>query len=497
MTAISNWKDRLCCPWEPFRKAALPLATAAMFCASAIAQGPSIHTAIPPGPATLHASLAETPSQPAETDLTQLTHIEVGHLFILHSRERVSRIYVADPTILESYVGDPRQIVVTGKTPGTTSLVLWDENGKTQTFTISVDLGLGELRVALQHALPNEKLAVEASEGKVILIGTVSTRSVADAAVKLASLFSKDVVDSMVVNSSGVAQVELKVRFIEVDRSRLDQYGINVFGPSGGTTVGSSTTTQFPSTATLSSGSSSTAGTGYTVGGNTLTVSNPLNFLFYNSKLGVGVSVQDLASKQLAQILAEPTITTLSGQSASFLAGGEFPFPVVQGSSGGTTSITIQFRPYGVKLDFMPKVNVDGTIELKVTPEVSSLDYTNAVSISGYTIPAISTKHADTQVVLRSGQSFAISGLLDKQTTDSLSQTPGLASIPLLGALFKSKGVTLSTSELIVIVTPTIVNPLAEVATPKEPAIVRPMLSPQRFDKGIPAVRATDNDGNK
>ena len=205
----------------------------------------------------------------------------------------------------------------------------------------------------------------------------------------------------------------------------------------------------------------------------------------------MGVTIEDLENKQILQILAEPTITAISGQKASFLAGGEFPFPAVQGGAGGLTSITIQFRPYGVKLDFTPEVNVDGSIALKVVPEVSALDYTNAVEIDGYTIPALSTRHAETQVVMRSGQSFAISGLLDKRTTDSLGRTPGIANVPILGALFRSKSVNLSTSELIVLVTPTLIDPLTESATPAIPAPARPFLDPPIFDKSLPASTVT------
>jgi pilus assembly protein CpaC len=181
------------------------------------------------------------------------------------------------------------------------------------------------------------------------------------------------------------------------------------------------------------------------------------------------LTLQDLQNKNIAQILAEPTITTLSGQKASFLAGGEFPFPVVQGSSGGLTSVTIQFRPYGVKLEFTPLVNDDGTIQLKVAPEVSALDYTNAVTITGYTIPAISTRRADTQVELRNGQSFAISGLLDHRTTDIFSKMPGIGDVPVLGQLFRSKNVNHSTVELMVVVTPTIVDPLTDASAPDDP----------------------------
>jgi pilus assembly protein CpaC len=147
--------------------------------------------------------------------------------------------------------------------------------------------------------------------------------------------------------------------------------------------------------------------------------------------------------------------------------------------------VTVQFRPYGVKLDFTPQVNADGTILLKVAPEVSALDYTNAVNIAGYTIPAISTRRAETQVELRDGQSFAISGLLDHRTTDILSRTPGIADVPVLGQLFRSKNINHSTVELVVVVTPTIVDPLTDMNEPALPKLPVPMLDPSQFDKKV------------
>ena len=175
----------------------------------------------------------------------------------------------------------------------------------------------------------------------------------------------------------------------------------------------------------------------------------------------------------------------MNGEKASFLAGGEFPYPVVQGSNGGT-SVTIQFRPYGVRLDFMPIVLPDGTIQLKVAPEVSALDYTNSVSISGYVVPAISTRRAETQVELKTDQSFMISGLLDSRTTDQLSKIPGIGDIPILGNFFKSKGVQKSVTELAVIITPTLVDPLTEnLPKPSEPNLPIPQITDSKFDKGI------------
>jgi pilus assembly protein CpaC len=314
---------------------------------------------------------------------------------------------------------------------------------------------------------------VEAQQDRISLSGTVWSDASAEAAAKLAGLYAKNVVNSVQVRLLHSRQVKLKVQIIEIDRSKLDQFGINIF--SEGKNTGNSTTGQFPSTQTYTPASGTTPAT--------LTTSDPLNLFFYNFGLNIGVSLQDLQNKQIAQILAEPTITTISGQKASFLAGGEFPFPVVQGSSGGLTSITIQFRPYGVKLDFTPMVNDDATILLKVAPEVSALDYTNAVTISGYTIPAISTRRADTQVELRDGQSFAISGLLDHRTTDIFNKMPGIGDVPILGQLFRSKTVNHSTVELMVIVTPTVIDPLNDTTSPTPPKLPVPNLEPKQFDQ--------------
>ena len=434
---------------------------------------------------TLPASTAQVSADAANA---QTLHLVVGHLVFLTTHTRVKRIYISNPKVLDSYTVSPMQIVINAVQPGISSVVVWDTADRQQTYTVSSDVNVDDLRAAMHHAFADEDIHVDSGEGRVLLSGTVTTDAASDSAAKLCGLFSKDVVNSIVVNSARIKQVKLKVRIVEVDRSKLAQFGINIFSPGGGSTIASSSTAQFPSTATLTTDNS---GSGSSVGGNTLSVSDPLNFLLYNSKINVGVSIRDLENKQILQILAEPTITSLSGQKAAFLAGGEFPFPVVQGSTGGLTSVTIQFRPYGVKLDFTPTVNADGSIQLKVAPEVSALDYTNAVTISGYTIPALSTRRAETQVVLHSGQSFAISGLLDKRTTDQYSKTPGISKIPILGALFKSKGVNLSTTELIIIVTPEIVDPLAssgESPVPlAEPQPVRPFLDSPTFDSKLPS----------
>ncbi len=179
----------------------------------------------------------------------------------------------------------------------------------------------------------------------------------------------------------------------------------------------------------------------------------------------------------MLQILAEPNLMAISGQPAHFLAGGEFPYPVVQGVGGGSGfgAVTIQFKPYGVKLEFTGTIEDDNTIRLKVAPEVSSLDYTNSVTISGFTMPAIQTRRAETEIELKDGQSFGIAGLLDQRTTVQLSKIPGIGDMPILGELFKSRNVNRTNSELIVLVTPTIVDPVSGMVTKPEPQVEMPI----------------------
>ena len=405
-------------------------------------------------------------------------HVIVGHSIFLDTVDRVRRVYVANPLVLDSYTANPREIVLTSKGPGTSSVILWDEVGHTQSYLISSDVDVEDLALSMKRAMPAEDVQVHSRESHIVLAGTVSSDAKSEAAVKLAGLYSKDITNSLTINRALIKQVKLKVRIIEVDRSKQNQFGFNFFS-QGGSLISQTTSQQFQSNPTYTPPTSSTPGT--------LTVSDALNFLLFSSKLNVGVALKDLENKQVLQILAEPTITTLSGEKANFLAGGEFPFPVIQGSSGGLTSITIQFRSYGVKVEFTPVVNADGTIELKVAPEVSALDYTNAVTISGYTIPALSTRKVDTQVTLHSGQSFAISGLLDKRTTDLFANTPGISSVPILGLLFRSKGLTHANTELVVVVTPEVVEPLAQTAPAVvEPRPVIPVLVPEKFDKSLP-----------
>ena len=290
----------------------------------------------------------------------QQLHMTVGRTIFIDTKHRLTRVYVTDPTVLNSYTPSPNQVVLTALKTGTSTLLVWDESGASQAYIVSADLDLDSLSKAMKDAFPAESIEVHASEGRVLLTGFVGTDAASEAAQKMAEQFSKDVSNSLVVNTSRVKQVRLKVRIVELDRSKLAQFGFNFFS-AGGNTLASTTTGAFPSTMTVGSTTM-----GSTVGGKSVAIANPLNFSLYSSKLNIGATLQDLASMNIAQILAEPTITTMSGQKANFLAGGEFPFPVVQTAAPGqAASVTIMFKSYGVKVEFTPKVNADGTIDLK------------------------------------------------------------------------------------------------------------------------------------
>jgi len=477
---------------------ALCMSTVAMAQDTAAAKPHPIILARPASASTVAAHEAMTTNFDSAAPQEQIMHLIVGRTMFVDTKHRLTRVYVTDPTVLNSYTSNPNQIVLTAIKTGTSTLIVWDESGDSKAYIVSSDVDIDGLASAMKQAFPAESIAVSANAERVLLTGYVGTQAASDAAAKLALQYSKDVSNSLVINSARVKQVSLKVRIVEVDRSKLAQFGFNFFS-AGGNNIAGTTTGAFSSTMSVSN----SGGTGTSAGSKSVAISNPLNFTLYSSKLNVGMTLQDLSNMNVLQILAEPTITTKNGEKANFLAGGEFPFPVVQGGSATqAATVTIMFKSYGVKLEFTPTVNPDGTVDLKVAPEVSALDFSNAVSIAGYTIPAISTRRAETQLVLQNGQSFAMSGLLDQRATDTLAKTPGIANIPILGELFKSKNTNHSVTELIVIVTPTIIDPMLEnVMTPAQPPkvvdpghpgqveakpILAPVINPQKFDKDLP-----------
>ena len=406
---------------------------------------------------------------PAET-----LHVTVGQSLMVHGAGPLRRIFVGNPAVLESFSSSPEEVVLTAKAAGVSSLILWDTTGASTMYTVSADLDPAGMRTSLSELYPGQTISVAGVEDRLALSGSVPTAEMADAIAKLALMYTKNVANGLRVVPVHGKQVRLKLRIVEVDRTKLEQFGVNFFVGQGGN-VGSIGTQQFASALNLATAA----------GGNTVTASDPLNLFVYNFTHGIGVTLKDLERQNVLQVLAEPTLTTLSGTPAKFLSGGEFPFPVVEGTPGVGEAITIQFRPYGVRVDFTPVVNEDGTIRLKISPEVSTLDYANSVSISGFTIPAIATRRAETEVELRDGQSFALSGLLDHRTTEALAHLPGIASVPILGQLFRSKDNQHSVTELVIMATVEVVDPLHDPAAVPEPKMAVPNLGAGAFDREL------------
>jgi pilus assembly protein CpaC len=419
---------------------------------------------------------AQADAQDAAASKRQTLHLIVGRSLFLDFPDRLRRLYVSNPTVLDAMAATPQEVVITAKSPGASSLVLWADGGPPSLYTVLADVDVAGLSDSLVQALPGDHVEVQAQQGRIHLTGVVDSDAAADEAARLAGVYAKDVINSLVVDPHHLPQVQLEVRIAELDRSKLTAFGINLF--SLGQNSGSLTTGQFSPPSFQNQN-----------GVNTAVISDFLNLFYFNLPHGLGATIKDLQNKGVLEILAEPNLTTIHGKTARFLAGGEFPYPIVQpGGAGSVPTVTVQFRPYGVKLEFTPYVNSDGTIRLRVAPEVSALDYTNQVVIAGYVLPALSTRKAETEVELKDGQSFGISGILDHRTTDALSKMPGIADIPILGQLFRSKNLNRSTMELVVIVTPHIIDTLgnSQLPAPKSPEMVVPFLDPQAFDRNLP-----------
>ena len=418
----------------------------------------------------------------------ETVHVLVGKSIVINVQEPLSRVLSSNSDAVETIATSPTQVVVEGKSAGASSLILWGKDGHSQVLDVVADIDIAGLRGAIQKTYPKEDIDVEADGPHLLLTGTASTPRIVEDLGKMAGVYSKEVVNSVVVPLSHDRQVLLEVKFAEVDRTKLSQVGVNIFSTGAGNTLGSTTTGQF--------GSFSPVKITDTFGGGAphfpfsvqdFTVNQVLNVFLFRPDLHLGTVIEALQSNNVLQILAEPNLMAISGQKATFLAGGEFPFPVVQ-PSAGFSSISILFKPFGVKLEFTGFVQDDNTLRLHVAPEVSALDFTNAVTLpGGGTVPAISTRRAETEIELKDGQSFGIAGLLDQRATAQLSKVPGIGNIPILGELFRSRSVNKTNNELLVFVTPHIIDP---VHTATAAPVVLPMpvtpLDKNNFDKQMP-----------
>ena len=431
----------------------------------------------------LQAQIAPLPVQPASIssqDSANELSVGVGKTVLVDCTWPIARVAVGQGDLAEIHATSPTEIMVQGKAVGETSLIIWDTHGGRQFFNVTVRASatvlhdnLDAIRRELKAELPGDSLRVSSENGAIFLRGTVMDLISSDRAVKIASTGGK------VINLLNVSvpvsdpQILLKVRFISIDRTKSEQFGINIFSNGFGNTIGGISTGSL--TSTLPSGSTGATGTGGTT---------PTNIAAFYPGLNIGVTIQALKTNYGAQVLAEPNLLTSNGKQASFLAGGEYPYPMVQGGSGGAGSaITIMFKEYGVRLNFIPTITPRGTIRLQVAPEVSALDFADAVEISGFQVPAITTRKVKTEIELADGQSFVIGGLLDNTESETFSKIPFLGDIPILGKFFQSMQKTKANTELIVIVTPEIVAPIPAGAPLPDLKLLGKFLPP---NSGIP-----------
>jgi pilus assembly protein CpaC len=416
----------------------------------------------------------QDPAQRSGGPATQLEPksmtLSVGRGQLTQFMEEASRVSVSDPAIADAVVVSPHEVVINAKSPGRTTIMIW-HGPYVSPYDITVEPDISEILQQLRAAFPGEQIEVSSSRDSIVLTGVVSDVEVAKQAGAIAAARTKSVVNLLQAPVADNPQVMLQVKFATVDRTALSQLGVNLFSINNAL-IGVSTTQQFafPRIGQLQF---SPGPDGEPVLGNQqVTASDLLNLFAFRPDINVGATLRLLQSKNLLEILAEPNLVTVSGREASFLAGGEFPFPVISTTGGGAQTVpvvTIQFRPFGVRLFFTPTVGPNGLIHLRVRPEVSALDFANALVIQGFLIPAISTRTAETEVDLRQGESFAIAGLIDNRVTQVVSKIPGIGDLPILGHLFRSRSTQKSNSELLVLITPSFVKPFSAGETPPLP----------------------------
>jgi pilus assembly protein CpaC len=401
---------------------------------------------------------------------------------LINTRDRLKRVSVTDPNVADAVVVSPNQVLVHGRSPGEVSLVLWDQSERSRAFDLRVDVDVTAAAEELKRILVGEPISVSASRSAIVLSGHATSKEAAESAGLIAGAYSKNVVNVITYGPVGSQEVLLEVHFAEVNRVALKQLGINIFSTGAANTPGFITTGQFNQQQVIDV----TGGIGKPLTGTTVNFPNLdiLNVFLFRPDINLGAAIKALQQKNVLQVLAEPNLIALNGREASFLAGGEFPVPVVQ--SGITAnSITILFKEFGVRLKFKPTITPKGTIHLQVSPEVSALDFANGVRLSGFVVPSLITRRASTELELGDGQSFIIAGLMDNRVTNDMSKIPGIGDIPIIGNLFKSRNTNKTRTELMVFVTAKLISPMEQ--KPSLPEMPQKPIEPGKFDGSKPS----------
>lgn len=407
---------------------------------------------------TLHA--AQGPAAGTVASPPERIALVAGRSAVMTTDFDVKRVALTDPAVADVSVVTAREVLIDGKKPGTISLFIWGETQRVER-EIVVDPGVSDLQLRMRELFPGEDIVVSIADNAILLSGRASTSVIAANAMAVAEASAPK---AKVINllqlpaDTGSQQVMLQVRFAEVNRKALQELGASVFANRAKFT-GRTSTQQFASPDYDDKNA----------GPDNMTFSDLLNLFFFQRDYGAGAVVQALQSKGDFQSLAEPNLLAYSGQEASFLAGGEFPVPVVQGVTG---TVSILFKEFGVRLRFKPTITGE-MIRLHVRPEVSALDFNNGITLSGFRIPSLTTRYAETDVELRDGQSFAIAGLLDNVVQNNNADVPVLSQIPIIGYLFRSKAAREEKTELMVLITPRLVRPLNPGEVPALPTSIK------------------------
>jgi len=388
--------------------------------------------------------------------------LETGQNRLLLLSEPIGRVSVADPKIADLKVITPTQLLLTSRGVGSTDLTLWNKRDEALVIALLVTRNLDRLRSQLLEFFPNEKISVSAAGDLIVLSGEVSDVRVPERAAEVAQLHSDKIAN--LIHVVGNQQVQLEVKFAEVSRNGLRELGLNVFHPDAGgrfvaglnpPTVPSDQFFNIPGTGSTSLPNVPGPAMG---GGFTLFFSGLPNFPF-------SAILTALESSGLAKLLAEPTLVALSGQEARFLVGGEFPIPM----STGLGQVSVQWKKFGIILNFTPTVIADGALHLKLQTEVSDVDATRSVTIGGFSIPGLTSRQSETTVRLADGQSFAIAGLLSDRVRSTINRVPFLGDLPILGVLFRSVQYQRDESELLVVVTARLARPVSPHEAPRLP----------------------------
>jgi pilus assembly protein CpaC len=420
---------------------------------------------------------AQNPAESSPNVVAKLI-VTVGKSLMIDSPVKIKRIAAANSDLIEAVAIGPKEVLINGKLPGETSLVVWLEGDARLTYDLIVRASpqrLDAAREQIARDLPGGEVDVTLDNDTAFVRGRVKDVFAADRVMAIASTLGKTINLLRVDIPPVEPQILLQVRFANVDRSASSDLGLNL--------------------ASTAANQITAIGTGSPIsqtGGPPFSLGQALNIFLFRRDLNLAAAIHALEAKRQLQMLAEPNLMVINNTPAHFVAGGEFPFPMVQ-AGAGSNSVTIVFKEYGIKLAFLPVVTPRGSIRLQVSPEVSALDYTNSVTVAGTTVPGTSTRRVQTEVELESGQSFVIAGLLDSQTTESLSKIPGIGNIPLLGKLFQSRTVSRNNSELLVIITPEIVRPIVGGQPVPELRFTSPFLPPN--SPGQPRQPGIDKTG--